>query len=487
MLRREAIVDRQPRHAGPGQGLEEGARGLRPIPARPAAAVHEDRGRERPATRRDAGIEPQRLAARARVLHVRGEARRRGAPRLLLDRGRRGPCRHDPGDDAALGRGLPAVRAAEDVLDGEQAPLLGGEPVRPRDASVSCGARPRAPPLAVAHRRLAQGPVPVVPAFRPHDVGHLGVEERHAREGPPGPPQPRLHPRLPGDAAPAEDEAVALLLRCRGRGEVAVPPRVDPAALEEGRGPAEDEVDAPRDEAVLEVLPAAVEQDRVLPPHEPAAAEGGAVAVHAHGERLPPLGPRGVLEGQVLRREVVRVDLRGRRAEGADGSSVGPREEGVEVVRDDRPLGVLSHQGEEALLPLDVEALAVGSRLDVDDPGPLATRRGSGEDGRLERLELAGAVRGHHGVGVRRPALRVRGLGQDDPGDPQRRHHRPRGQRQPSSHGRLRRHSIEPGGDRCVAEARARPCHPEEPRLEALSFRGASSRRATRNPPSRRR
>ncbi len=242
---------------------------------------------------------------------------------------------------------------------------------------------------------------------------------------------------------------MALLLRRRGRGEVAVLPRVDPAALEEGRGPAEDEVHGSRDEAVLEAVPAAVEQYGVLPPDEAAAAEGGAVAVHAHGEGLPPLGPRGVLEGQRLRREVVRADLGGRRAESADGLPVGPREEGVEVVRDDRPLRVFADEGEEPLLPLDVEALAVGAGLDVDDPGPVAGRRGSGEDGGLERLELARAVRGHHGVGVRRPGRCVGGLGQADPGEQHRRRYRRRGQRQASSQGRLRRHSIGPGEDRC--------------------------------------
>ena len=99
VLRRQAIVDREPRHAGAGQGLEQGTRGPRPIPARPAAAVHEERGREGPATRRDAGVEPQRTRPpRARTRRPAVKRAGGGAgPRRLLDRRRRRPRRHAPG------------------------------------------------------------------------------------------------------------------------------------------------------------------------------------------------------------------------------------------------------------------------------------------------------------------------------------------------------------------------------------------------------
>ena len=110
----------------------------------------------------------------------------------------------------------------------------------------------------------------------------------------------------------------------------------------------------------------------------------------------------------------------------------------MQVEGDDRPLGFLADQGEEALLSLDVEALAVGARLDVDDPRAVAGRRGSGEDRGLQGLELAGAVRGHDGVGARWRAGRAHGLGQGGPCGQHRRHHRHRGPQPSFDHGRLR-------------------------------------------------
>ena len=275
---------------------------------------------------------------------------------------------------------------------------------RPGDARAGARSRARRAVLGVAGRLLALRPAPVVPALRPDDLRHLGAEEDGAGEGAPGPAEVRPHlGRLAAQRAAREDEAVRLLLRRRGGGDVAVPPGDDRAAVEEGGGAAEDEVDVAGDEAALEVLPAAVEEHGVLPADEPAVAEGGPVAVDADRQRLAHRAGR-VLEGQALGGEVVGVDLGRGGAERPDRLAVGARHVGVEVERDDRLLRVLADEGQEALLALDVEALPVGARPDVDDPGASGAAGGRGRDRVLEGVELAAAVRGHDGVRVGGPA-----------------------------------------------------------------------------------
>src|SRR5262245_52033501 len=103
------------------------------------------------------------------------------------------------------------------------------------------------------------------------------------------------------------------------------------ATLEVRGSATEDEVDMARDEGVLEVLPTAIEEDRVLPAQEPAVAEHHAIAVDAQREGLTDRS-RGVLERQVLGREVVRVDDRRRRAERPDRLAVDARQVRVKVV-----------------------------------------------------------------------------------------------------------------------------------------------------------
>src|SRR5215212_6358275 len=217
---------------------------------------------------------------------------------------------------------VPAVRAAENSPRRDCVGFRLRQPSRPRDARRRFRARPLASELRVTDALLALGKVPVVPAFGPHDFRHLRIDERHGRVR--APRASEVSPdfgRRTRDAAVRKDEAEGLVVRRRGRRKIPVLQGAYVATLEEGRRRAEDEIDVPFDVATLEVLSPAVEKDRVLPPEEAAVSEGRAVAVNAQRERLPN-GAGGVLEGDVLGREVVGVYLCGRRAEGADGLAV---------------------------------------------------------------------------------------------------------------------------------------------------------------------
>src|SRR5260370_39425909 len=90
------------------------------------------------------------------------------------------------------------------------------------------------------------------------------------------------------------------------------------AALEEARGRAENEIHVARDVAVLEIVPATIRQDRVLPAKEAAVAERRAVAVQSDGQGLA-LGAGAVFEGDIFGGEIVCVNDRRRRAKSADG------------------------------------------------------------------------------------------------------------------------------------------------------------------------
>src|SRR5262249_34088116 len=149
--------------------------------------------------------------------------------------------------------------------------------------------------FAVPHGALAVRLVPVVPALGPHGRRHVGLQKRRLREGPPRPPEVGQRVGRAGDPAAGEDESVRRLARRGGRGDVTVAPDVDTAALEPRRRAAEDEVHVSCDERVFEILAAAIQEDRVLPPEEAAVAEYHAIAVDTDGECLA-VRTGGVLE-----------------------------------------------------------------------------------------------------------------------------------------------------------------------------------------------
>src|SRR4029079_8630240 len=238
---------------------------------------------------------------------------------------------------------------------------------------------------------------------------HLGVEEQRLREGAPWTAEIRLDAFGARDPSAREDEAVRGLGRRRRRRELAVAPGGEAGALEPRGCAAEDEVDVPGDQRVLEVLPAAIEKDRVLPAEEPAVAEHHAIAVDAQRERLP-VGSGGVLEGQVLGGEIVGVDDRRRRPERAHWLAVGTGIAGLQSVGQDRRRRIVPDEHHEPLFALDVEQLVVGAGPDGDDPPP---RRGGllrrGVDRLLDASILTAAISGHDRVNRRRRLTERRG------------------------------------------------------------------------------
>ena len=80
---------------------------------------------------------------------------------------------------------------------------------------------------------------------------------------------------------------------------------------------AHDEIDAAFDVAIGEIRPLAVDAERVLPAQEPAVAKDLFVTCRPHGDRSYLL-TSGILERDILGREVVRLDQHAFAAGGAD-------------------------------------------------------------------------------------------------------------------------------------------------------------------------
>src|SRR5262249_39502719 len=157
-------------------------------------------------------------------------------------------------------------------------------------------------------------------------------------------------------------KAEPLIVRRRRSGYITVAQTVSMAFLEERGGGAKDEIDMPADVAPLEVLPTALDKNSILPAEESAVAEHGEGSVDARRERLT-LRTGGILEGDVLGREVVRIDHRGRRAERADGFAVESLEPGVQIEGQYGLCWVFADQMKEFLLVLDVDQFLVYARL----------------------------------------------------------------------------------------------------------------------------
>src|SRR5437867_12250125 len=103
--------------------------------------------------------------------------------------------------------------------------------------------------------------------------------------------------------------------------------------FEEGRRRAKDKIDVAGDVTVLEILPSAVYQDRVLPAEEATVAKHDAIAFDPNRQRLAHRAGH-VLKGDVFNGEIVRVDEGRRSAKCADRLSVGANHVRVEIVRE---------------------------------------------------------------------------------------------------------------------------------------------------------
>ena len=173
------------------------------------------------------------------------------------------------------------------------------------------------------------------------------------------------------------------------------------AALEESSGAAEDKIDVTGDVAVFKVLPATIDEDRVLPTEEATLAKDSAVAIDANGKRLANR-PRRILESNVLSGEVISIDLRGRRAKSANRFVVFADQVRIQVIGEYGLCSVLADESDETLFMLHVDEFFVGSGLNENDcriVGASVLR--NGVDCFLHGFELATAIGSHDHFSLR--------------------------------------------------------------------------------------
>ena len=165
------------------------------------------------------------------------------------------------------------------------------------------------------------------------------------------------------------------------------------AFLEPRRRRAKNEIDMAANKTVLKILPAAIEQDRVLPAEKTAVAKRGLVAIDTNGQRLAD-GPSGILKRNVFGCEIIRIDRRGWRLERADGFAFGIGDAGVKIEGENRVrgIGILTDKAEEGFLTLHVNEFFVDARRDVNDHRIIPTAGWHRHDRRLHRLEFLATI-----------------------------------------------------------------------------------------------
>lgn len=89
------------------------------------------------------------------------------------------------------------------------------------------------------------------------------------------------------------------------------------ASLEKCRRRVEDKIQVAGDERVVEVVPSAIHEQRILPFHESAISENDTISIDSHSDSLAD-GAGAILECQVVGGEVVGIDDDRRRTEGSN-------------------------------------------------------------------------------------------------------------------------------------------------------------------------
>ena len=244
----------------------------------------------------------------------------------------------------------------------------------PENTLSSVGALAMVVVLEIAGGLLAML-LPVVPTFRTDVTAEVTVHEKRVAIVAPGTTQIDLRSYIVGNqTAVVEDIAEGLVLWGGGSRDVGVHKALDGAALEPGRGGAEDKIGGATDVAVLEEEAGSshARVDSVLMTDETAVDEGETITLGMQGYGLSQTGSV-VLDGDILQRDVVTLDLQCISSESAHrleawGSSA---EEDLHVrmivVGDDGALGTLTTDL-DILQPLrDDELLLVGAVLHEDD------------------------------------------------------------------------------------------------------------------------
>jgi hypothetical protein len=156
------------------------------------------------------------------------------------------------------------------------------------------------------------------------------------------------------DLAVREYEPERLIVVGRCRRDIAVLQAMNVTTLEPRRGCAEDEIDMTCDIAIFEILPAAIQKDRVLPAQKPAATEAHTIAVHSDSQSLSHR-PGRVFESEIFKADIVGIDHGRRRPKGADRLLIRTNHIRVQVVSQNRFRRVFPHQSKEPLFMLDVD------------------------------------------------------------------------------------------------------------------------------------
>src|SRR5215831_6838687 len=301
---------------------------------------------------------------------------------------------------------IPVVGAAQNCGYRNGGDVCCRERLGPAGAIIRFRPRPSAAEFGITRGSFTLGTVPIVPAHRPHDLRHIGVEECHLGKVPPGTPEIRLDVcGFARNLAIGKHETVALFCGRRRGGNVAVTPRMNVASLEEGRRRTKNEVHMPSDQRILEVVTAAVEQNRVLPAQEAAITEDGTIAVYTQCQSLTH-GACAVLKRDVFGGEIVCVNENRRGAKRADRSPIRADHVRVEVIRNDSPDGIFSNERDEPLLALYIHHLAIDTCLYKDQPTMTLTGcLRYGVDGLLNCFVVAGPIGRDNSV--RRRALRA--------------------------------------------------------------------------------
>src|SRR5688572_24841064 len=225
------------------------------------------------------------------------------------------------------------ICTGQDFIRGEFGNVFGRERIRPWNASLCAVSGAAAAEFSIEGRLLGVRLFPIVPTFRANRIRHLGTDKNRFGEVSPTSAEIGFHACFAGDFAIGENEAVRLILWGRSSGDVALTQHVDGTAIEKSGGAAEDEVDVALNVAVLEKMPAAINENGVLPAEEPAAAEDETVSIRAQRERLAN-GASMIRECDVFPKHAIPIDLDGRRAKRADDLSIRPGQIRVQIVGD---------------------------------------------------------------------------------------------------------------------------------------------------------
>lgn len=166
---------------------------------------------------------------------------------------------------------------------------------------------------------------------------------------------------------------------------------MDMTIFKERRGAAKNKIDVALNVTVFKILPAAIDEDRVLPAEKTTVAKYNAIGIHANGQCLSDRARR-IFERDVLRREIFRVDHCGRRAKCANRFVVQSLQICIQVKREEGGFRIFANEMEETFLALNVNQFLIGAGLDVNENLIVRRAHWNSHDRGLNRFERRAAI-----------------------------------------------------------------------------------------------